>query len=174
MIQENISSEKIVNGINMTKPLNLEPGSGEKIWITGDTVIVRATAADTGGAYTMIEAIASPGNGPPPHLHNNEDETLYVLEGEFEILNGDKGLMKAKPGAVAFVPKGTVHRFRCTGDRTGRLLLVYTPGGIEGFFRESGRQAVANGPAPQLDSDEIARSEIAGRRYGLEVVNWTQ
>ena len=174
MIQENISSEKIINATNMTKPLNLEPGSGEKIWITGDTVIIRATAVDTGGAYTMIEAFASPGNGPPPHSHKNEDETLYVLDGDFEIFNGEKGLLKAKPGAVAFVPKGTVHRFRCTGDRTGRLLLVYTPGGIEGFFRESGRQAVDNSPAPQLDSDEIARSEIAGRRYGLEVVDWAQ
>ena len=174
MIQEKISSETIVNGINMTKPFNLEPESGEKIWITGDTVIIRATAAETGGAYTMIEAIASPGNGPPPHLHKNEDETLYVLEGDFEIFNGDKGLMKAKPGAVAFVPKRTVHRFRCTGDSTGRLLLVYTPGGIEGFFRESGRQAVDDGTAPQLDSDEITRSEIAGRRYGLEVVDWAQ
>ena len=160
----------------MTKPFNLEPQAGEKIWITGDTVIIRATAAETGGAYTMIEAIASPGNGPPPHLHKNEHETLYVLEGDFEILNGDKkqGLVKAKPGAVAFVPKGTVHRFRCIGDRIGRLLLVYTPGGIEGFFRESGRPANVDGPAPSIDSDEIARSEIAGRRYGLEVVDWTQ
>jgi quercetin dioxygenase-like cupin family protein len=156
----------------MTKPFNLDPESGEKIWITGDTVIIRATAADTGGAYTMIEAIASPGNGPPLHLHKNEDETLYVLEGDIEILNGDKGILKAKPGAVAFVPKGTVHRFRCTGDRTGRLLLVYTPGGIEGSFRESGRPATGDGPAPPLDPEEIARTEKAGPRYGLEVVNW--
>ena len=59
MIQEKISSRKIVNGKNMTKPFNLEPQAGEKIWITGDTVIIRATAAETGGAYTMIEAIAS-------------------------------------------------------------------------------------------------------------------
>ena len=157
---------------DVTKPFNLEPQAGEKIWITGDTVVIRATAADTGGAYTMIEAIASPGNGPPPHLHKNEDETLYVLDGDFEILNGDKGLLKAKRGAVAFVPKGTVHRFRCTGDRTGRLLLVYTPGGIEGFFRESGRPATGDGPAPPLDSEEIVRTEKAGRRYGLEVVDW--
>ena len=45
----------------MTRPFNLEPHGGERIWITGDTVVIRATAADTGGAYTMIEAIASPG-----------------------------------------------------------------------------------------------------------------
>ena len=156
---------------NMTNPFNLEPESGEKIWITGDTVIIRATSAETGGAYTMIEAIASPGNGPPPHIHKNEDETLYVIDGDFEILNGEH-IMRAKPGALAFVPRGTIHRFRCVGDRTGRMLLVYTPGGIEGFFREAGMQAVGDSSAPPVDSTEIARTDKAGRRYGLEVVGW--
>jgi quercetin dioxygenase-like cupin family protein len=155
----------------MANPFNLEPESGEKIWITGDTVIIRATAAETGGAYTMIEAIASPGNGPPPHIHKNEDETLYVIDGDFEILNGED-IMRAKPGALAFVPRGTIHRFRCLGDRTGRMLLVYTPGGIEGFFREAGMQAVGDSSAPPVDSAEIARTDKAGRRYGLEVVGW--
>ncbi len=155
----------------MTNPFNLDPQAGEKIWIAGDTAIIRATAADTGGTYTMIEAIASPGNGPPPHIHKNEDESLYVLDGEFEILNG-KHLVRAKPGALAFVPRGTVHRFRCIGDRTGRMLLVYTPGGIEGFFREAGMPAVGDGSAPPVDSAEIARTEKAGRRYALEVIGW--
>jgi quercetin dioxygenase-like cupin family protein len=155
----------------LTSPFNLEAHAGERIWITGDTVQIKATAAETGGAYTMIEAFASPGNGPPPHLHKNEDETLYVLEGDFEILNGEH-LMSAKPGALAFVPKGTVHRFRCIGNSAGRLLLVYTPGGIEGFFRESGIPAAGDGPAPPVSSEEIARTNKAGIRYGLQVVNW--
>jgi quercetin dioxygenase-like cupin family protein len=66
----------------MIRPFNLEPQGGERIWITGDTVNIKVTAAETGGAYTMIEAIATPGNGPPPHIHKNEDETLYVLDGD--------------------------------------------------------------------------------------------
>jgi quercetin dioxygenase-like cupin family protein len=156
---------------DVTKPFNLEPQAGEKIWITGDTVKIKASAAETGGAYTMVEAIASPGNGPPPHIHKNEDETLYVLDGEFEIVNGEH-LVSAKPGALAFVPRGTVHRFRCVGDAPGRILLVYTPGGIEGFFREAGTPAAGDGPAPPVDSAEIARTDKAGQRYGLQVVDW--
>jgi hypothetical protein len=97
--------------------------------------------------------------------------TLYVLDGDFEILFGDH-LVSAKSGALAFVPRGTVHRFRCVGDRAGGILLIYTPGGIEGFFREAGTPANGDGPAPPVDSAEIARTDIAGRRYGLQVVNW--
>lgn len=140
---------------NITNPSNLEPESGENVWITCNTVIIRATAAETGGAYTMIGAIASPGNRPPPppHIYKNEDETLYVIDRDFEILNGEH-IIIAKPGALAFVPRGTIHRFRCVGDRTGRILLVFTPGGIEGFFREVGMQAVGDSPAPPVDSTE--------------------
>ncbi len=54
-----------------------------------------ATAPQTQGAYTMTEAIASRRNGPPPHIHNNEDETLYVLDGEFDILLG-KDIISSK------------------------------------------------------------------------------
>jgi len=81
--------------------------------------------------------------------------------------------VRAKPGALAFVPRGTVHRFRCLGDNAGRMLLIYTPpGGIEGFFRESGIPAGGDGPAPPVSSGEIARTEKAGLRYGLQVVDW--
>jgi quercetin dioxygenase-like cupin family protein len=156
----------------VTNPFNLEAQAGEKIWIAGDTVQIKATAANTRGAYTMIEVFASPGNGPPRHVHKNEDETLYVLNGEFEILNDDQ-LMRAKPDALVFVPRGTVHLFRCVGDAPGRILVVYTPGGIEGFFREAGKPAVGDGPAPPVDSEEIARTDKAGQRYGLQVVDWT-
>jgi quercetin dioxygenase-like cupin family protein len=119
-----------------TLPLVLPPGAGERIWITGDTMQFKATAAETHGAYILIENIAPPGSGPPPHVHKNEDETLYVLDGDFEILLG-KQLVRAEPGAFAFVPRGTVHRFRCVGDRPGRILLLFTPAGLEGFFREA-------------------------------------
>lgn len=60
----------------MINPFNAEQQAGERIWIIGDTVKIKAIAAETGGAYTMIEAIASPVNGPSTHVHKNEDETL--------------------------------------------------------------------------------------------------
>lgn len=157
----------------MINAFNLEPKDGEKIWIAGDTMWFKATSAETGGAYTLIENIALPGNGPPPHVHENEHESMYVIDGEFKILVGEQ-TVDGKPGAFAFIPRGTVHRFQCTGDRPGKILLLFTPGGIEGFFREAGVPATNDGPAPSVDAAEIARSEIAGKRYGLRVVSWNR
>jgi hypothetical protein len=103
----------------VTNPFNLEAQAGENIWITGDMAQIKASAAQTQGAYTMIEAFASPGNGPPPHLHRNEDETLYVLDCEFEILNGEQHT-RAKPDALAFS-----HEEQYTGFAgSGRPLVV--------------------------------------------------
>lgn len=149
----------------------LEPGAGERLWIAGDTLWLKATAAETGGAYTLIEVLAGPGGGPPPHTHANEDEAFYVLEGTFELLVEER-VITAGPGAYAFVPRGTVHRFRCTGDQPGRLLILFTRGGIEGFFREAGRPATGDGAPPPIDADQIVRTEAAGAKYGLRVVDW--
>jgi quercetin dioxygenase-like cupin family protein len=150
----------------------LEPGTGERIWIASDTLSFKATADETGGAYTLIEVLAAPGGGPPPHIHDKEEETFYVLDGAFEILIGER-VVRARQGAFALIPRGTVHRFRCIGDRPGRMLVLFTPGGIEGFFREAGRAAAVESPAPPVDAAEIARTEAAAPRYGLRVVDWS-
>jgi quercetin dioxygenase-like cupin family protein len=153
-------------------PHVLGAAEGERYWIAGDTLTFKATAADTGGAYTLVDVLAAPGEGPPPHIHDNEDETFYVLDGRFEILVAER-LIDAGPGTFALVPRGTVHRFRCVDDRPGRILVMFTPGGLEGFFREAGIRAAGDGQAPPIDAAEIIRTEVAGARYGLHVVDWT-
>ena len=143
-------------------------GSGERIWIVGDTLTFKATAETTGGTLTAIECEAAPGGGPPPHIHENEDESFYVLDGEFEILLGDE-LLRAGPGDYAFVPRGTVHRFANVGDDVGRILILFTPGGLEQFFRTAGTPATSDAPAPPVDAAEIARTDAAAARHGLRI-----
>jgi quercetin dioxygenase-like cupin family protein len=143
----------------------------ERIWIVGDTMTIKASANTTGGNLTLMEIESAPGAGPPPHVHIREDEALYVVDGEFEILIGERS-QSCGPGAFAFIPRGTVHRFACTSQTTGRILALFTPGGIDGFFREAGRPASDDGPAPAVDEDEISRTNAAGERYGLKIVNW--
>jgi len=147
------------------------PGEGERIWIVGDTMTFKATGESTAGGLVLIENLTAPDGGPPPHIHTREDEFFSVLDGTFEIRIGDE-LHTVGPGGFAYVPRGTVHNFRNTADTPSRILVGFTPGGIEGFFRESGRPATDDGPAPPLDEDEIARTTSAARRYGVEAVSF--
>jgi hypothetical protein len=92
-----------------------------------------------------------------------------VLDGTFEIRIGDE-VHTLGPGGFAYAPRGTVHNFRNVAETPSRVLVGFTPGGMEGFFRESGRPATDDGPAPPVDDDEIARTMAAAPRYGVENV----
>jgi quercetin dioxygenase-like cupin family protein len=150
---------------------SLPAGEGERIWIVGDTMTLKATAPATDGRLLLLENLTAPGGGPPPHIHTREDEFFYVLDGTFEIRIGDD-LHTLGAGGFAFVPRGTVHNFRNTGERPARILVGFTPAGMEGFFRESGRPVTDDGPAPPLDEEEIARTIAAAQTYGLRSVDF--
>ncbi len=147
----------------------LAGGEGERIWIVGDTMTLKATGGSTEGSFVLLENLTAPGGGPPPHVHTREDEFWYVLDGTFEIRIADE-VHAVGPGGFAYAPRGTVHNFRNTADTPSRILVGFTPGGMEGFFRESGRPATDDGPAPAVDEDEIARTMAAAPKYGVEAV----
>lgn len=148
---------------------SIAAGEGERIWIVGDTMTLKATGESTGGSLVLLENLTAPGGGPPPHIHTREDEFFYVLDGTFTVRIGDE-LHSLGPGGYAYVPRGTVHNFRNTADTPSRLLVGFTPAGMEGFFRDSGRPATDDGPAPSVDEDEIARTMAAAPKYGVEAV----
>jgi mannose-6-phosphate isomerase-like protein (cupin superfamily) len=147
----------------------LAPGEGERLWIVGDTMTLKATGTTTGGNLVLLENLTAPGGGPPPHVHTHEDEFFFVLDGTFEIRIGED-LLSLAAGGFAYVPRGTVHNFRNTAETPSRILVGFTPAGMEGFFRDSGRPATDDGPAPPLDEEEIARTIAAGPKYGVENV----
>ena len=144
-------------------------GEGERIWIVGDTMTFKSTGESTGGGLLLFENLTLPGGGPPPHVHTREDEFFFVLDGTFEVRIGDV-MHTLGPGGHAYVPRGTVHNFRNTAETHSRMLVGFTPGGMEGFFRESGRPATDDGPAPPVDEDEIVRTMAAAPKYGVEAV----
>lgn len=148
---------------------SLPGGAGERIWIVGDTMTLKATEDTTGGALVLVENLTAPGGGPPPHVHTREDEFWYVLDGTFEIRLGDD-LHTLGPGGFAFAPRGTLHTFRNLAQTPSRVLVGFTPGGMGAFFREAGQPATDDGPAPPFDDDELARTMVAAQKCGMEVV----
>jgi quercetin dioxygenase-like cupin family protein len=88
---------------------------------------------ETDGRFTALENVIPPGQGPPLHLHDAEDESWYVLEGELEFQLGDD-VHRTPVGSFVFVPRGTPHCFVNVGDAPARILVLFNPAGMERFF----------------------------------------
>jgi mannose-6-phosphate isomerase-like protein (cupin superfamily) len=144
-------------------------GEGQSIWIVGDTYTFKAVGEDTNGAYTFLEVNVSPQAGAPPHIHHREDEFYYVLEGELEILDGERTFI-ASAGSYVHIPRGTLHCFKNVGEVLAKMLAFFTPAGMEGFFLEVGIPAQEGGTAPPpLGPEEIERALAAAPKYGMEL-----
>ena len=111
----------------------LEADGGERLRFSDAEFIVKASADSTGGAFTIIEEVDP--LDTPLHVHKNEDELWYVLEGEHIIQVGDDEF-QIGPGELAFGPRGVPHSQRRVVPRTGRFLILLSPAGFERFFRE--------------------------------------
>jgi len=109
-------------------------GEGKTILVLGNPYTYKATKEETGGAYALLENPVA-GEGPPPHIHETEEEAFYVLEGELKILLGDQ-TFTAKPGDFVLVPRGIVHTFSKAGTESAKMLVIISPAGFEKFFEE--------------------------------------
>ena len=104
-----------------------------------DVTEMVATRDQTGGALGLVRQTIAPKSGPPTHIHQAEDEFLYVVSGVFKVRLGDR-IVSAPARSVVFVPRGTEHTFENVGTEPGVLLVGVTPGGFEKMFEE--RQGV--------------------------------
>jgi mannose-6-phosphate isomerase-like protein (cupin superfamily) len=108
---------------------------GRQRWFFGMLAEVKASAADTGGQYTLVQITAPPGLHSPLHVHHREDEGFYVLEGTVTVVVGDQ-TVELGPGQHAFGPREIPHRFT-VGPHGARMIWVLTPGGFEDLIEEA-------------------------------------
>ena len=94
---------------------------------------ILADSKKTGGVWGIWRYSAEPKFGPPLHIHRNEDEFFYVLDGEFAFQLGDC-VRLAPAGSFVYIPKNTEHTYRNVMESPGRILGGVTPGGFEQFF----------------------------------------
>lgn len=93
------------------------------------------SSAQTNGAMSIVDSWSPAGSGPPRHIHANEDETFVMLSGTCMVwIEGNE--TSVGPGESIFIPRGTDHTFKVTGDEPSRHLVILTPGGFEGFFAD--------------------------------------
>src|SRR2546423_12101686 len=112
---------------------------GEAFWLLGMLEIIKISGEDTNGEYGLIEVTVRAGDGSPWHVHPDEDEWFYVLEGEFTVYVGDSRL-SLPTGSFAFGPKGVPHTF-IAETHGAKALISFQPIMFEGFQHEVGETA---------------------------------
>jgi len=124
------------------------PGEGSRVWtFLGDRYTVKASAAETGGRLGLMEAIVAPESGPPLHIHENEHEVFYLLDGQLEMEANDT-VFVADAGSFIFVPREVPHRFKNISNTPTRLLFLFFPGGFEQFFLDIGNPVIEGQEKP--------------------------
>jgi mannose-6-phosphate isomerase-like protein (cupin superfamily) len=139
----------------------LQPGEGRPIDLGAFAVTLKASADETDGVVSVLEASEPPGFGPPLHIHHDAAEAFYVLEGEYVMFLGEREVV-CPAGSFIFVPAGLPHGFR-VGAVPSRKLNFYFPAAMVGYFDELAA-AVEAGHVEDERLDEIAQ------RHSMEVV----
>ena len=107
----------------------------ETFLVFGEPIEILIPGEATNGLSTTLTQTSPPGGGPPPHIHTNEDETFYVLDGDYEYLS-DEQWLPLPHGQAVHARRGSVHTFRNVGDKEGKMLVFITPGGFERYLEE--------------------------------------
>lgn len=140
----------------MTKPESshltarfVGPGAGTVRNIMGTDNEIKLHADQCGGAASIFEITAKPGDGIPPHTHTREQEMFYVLEGDVEFHDEGK-LTLAGPGTMVFLPPHREHAWFVRGDKPARMLLILVPGTFNKFFDELASPPGELRPIPEV------------------------
>jgi mannose-6-phosphate isomerase-like protein (cupin superfamily) len=139
-------------------PFALGADEGELVEFGEARILIRASGESTAGAFTLFEELP-PMLDTPMHVHARDDELFYSLAGEHVVQVGEREY-QIGPGGMVFAPHGIPHSQRRLVPGEGRLLIMTTPGGFDGFFRE----LAAAHTAGTLGPDAYA---AASQRYGI-------
>jgi len=148
------------------EPLFARPSLENSIWYGSALISVQATGETTGGRYSVLRWRIARGFAPPaPHRHGPED--FYIIRGQVRFWVGTDELLASDGDYVHTLP-GIWHTFQVETDEA-EMLLIFSPPGLEGFFRELGRPAEAMElPAGRVGPPDPNRLRALGPKYGIE------
>lgn len=146
---------------------------GTATWFLNGLVTTKARAAETGGSFGLAEHLVTAAANPPLHVHTDEEESFYVLDGEIEV-EVDGAVETVRAGSFALVPRGARHTFRVLTD-TARMLVISsapggaTNGGFEDFVDSVGSPATAR-VLPQPQAPDPVALTMAAAAHGIEIL----
>jgi mannose-6-phosphate isomerase-like protein (cupin superfamily) len=163
-----VKGRRVDNMVDKDAGIFIGPNDGKVLTNPiGGRMVAKLRDQDTHDAYSIHDNTIPPGSsGPCPHLHRHHEETFYVLEGELTVRVGPRTITAAA-GAFVVVPRGVVHQPSNPGTEPTRVLLVFSPAGMGGFFEEAAERRM---PLQAIPSDPAVVEELAAftEKYGYE------
>jgi quercetin dioxygenase-like cupin family protein len=122
---------------------------GEHRGLGISAITFKLTSQDSKSLFVIENTFREKG-GPARHLHYEQDEWFYAIEGEFIFEVGQEKL-RLKPGDSLLAPRRVPHVWAYTGSLRGRILIAFTPAGkMESFFREVTKDNAMPAQDPEL------------------------
>jgi quercetin dioxygenase-like cupin family protein len=138
----------------------------------GGAIEFKARAKQTAGVLTAFESAPGPGEGPPLHVHKDDNEVLYFLDGLFRLKIEDV-VRNAPSGSFAFIPKGVPHTWQNISNEPGRLLVMFLPAaaGMEQFFEQFAVDLASEASVAETFATlaEVGGMKVVGPPLGRQV-----
>ena len=156
-----------MSGEGAKTPTAYVPAGGDRFrrqresGFTRTVIDFKVSTLDTDGGLSVAEITYFHKGGPPRHLHHEQDEWFYAVEGEYVIEVGEERY-ELGPGDSVLGPRKVAHVWAYVGEGTGRLIAALQPAGeIEAFFDE----LATLGSTPERE--ELQRTFSS---HGLELI----
>ena len=127
------------------------------------------SGADTGGQFCLFENRSDGASRTPVHVHADDDETIYMMEGEMQArVGGETKVLRA--GETLFLKRGIPHQLMNVSGAPMHYILLCTPSGFENFVAEGGRERGDGAAVTPPTADDVARMKAAAPRFGITLI----
>lgn len=150
------------------QPLAPAPQGADALWFLGVLKLLTPEAVATDGRVGVLEQVAPRGAGSPLHVHRNEDEWFYVIEGELTFWIGGETIT-APTGSFVYGPRDIPHTFVVSSDEA-RFLFVAEPAGFERSARATSVPSERREDPPAASERDVARLAALAAERGVEIL----
>jgi len=152
-----------------TEPYRLVSGKGlADVWWKAGRITVKAGPDQTGNAFSQFVVDDPRGSGPPLHVHHNEDETFYVLEGQVTMFVGGERI-DLEAGDYLFGARGVPHAYLVRSERA-RMLVTISHSGTEQLFVSLGVTVTGSEPPAEAVMPPMPEMVRLFGAYGAEIL----
>jgi len=150
-----------------TQGFVLGPDDGEAYFWLGSLSLTKLTGESSHNGMDVVDHRVPAGYAPPAHVHVEQDEVFYVIDGEFDVRCGDQH-WQAGPGSFVFLPRAVPHAFTVSADGPGRTLLINAPAGFAAVVTELGQRTTSlELPGPDVTMPDPSEIASVSQRHGI-------